>query len=31
MEKVVNKDAMANLGCLDGSVAFADARSGKNG
>ena len=31
IEKVVNKDAMANPGCLDWYVAFAEARAGKNG
>ncbi len=31
IEKVVNKDAMANPGCLDWYVAFAAARAGKNG
>ena len=30
IEKVVNKDAMANPGCLDWYVAFADTRAGKN-
>ena len=31
IEKVVNKDAMANPGCLDWYVAFAEGRVGKNG
>ena len=31
IEKVVNKDAMANPGCLDWYVAFAEGRKAKNG